>query len=399
MGNRLETRCLRALFRAGRKHDRILALQSECSCLSRCSQSCDPTRVRAGILQGQYRATIASSDPSEWLSEEIVGYDSNEPIATTTATDPRGRETAAGDRHIRDAKLIHLRLLGLCAVDEDDLHRGLAVVTLRRLVLLHMCVQEWFVWGIADNPPFSKEIVLICACGYTLALCTGWRIRWSRAAFAFALGVSVFRATNQFPVSANHHFLELGVLALGTLFDDRRESEAELLLQSCRWLVVLVLFWAGLQKVLHGYYFGGEFLSYAISQEARFAQIFGVILPADEMIRLQSYGRPAPVGAGPFRSESWALLIVSNATYLAEIGVAIGLLVRRLRPVALCAAMALIVAIEIVAREVLFGALYLGLITLFSRRALNWRLLPMFTMVYAYLLAAGFGYVPTWGAH
>ena len=160
-----------------------------------------------------------------------------------------------------------------------------------------------------------------------------------------------------------------------------------------------VLFWAGLQKVLHGYYFGGEFLSYAISQEARFAQLFGVLLPSDELIRLQSYGRPAPLGAGPFRTESWALLMISNATYLTEIGVAIGLLVRRLRPFALCGAMALIVAIEIAAREVLFGALYIGLIALFSERALNWRLLPMFAVIYAYLLAAGFGWVPTWGAH
>lgn len=295
--------------------------------------------------------------------------------------------------------MIHLRLLALCGVDDNDLHRDLAVQTLRRLVLLHLCVQEWFVWRIANNPPFSKEVVLLCACAYTLTLCLGWRVRWSRAAMAFALGVSIVRITNQFPFSANHHYLELGVLALGTLFDDREEGEAELLLQSCRWLVVAVLFWAGLQKILHGYYFGGEFLNYAISQELRFTQIFGVLLPSDELIRLQSYGRPVPLGAGPFRSESWALLMVSNATYLTEIGVAIGLLVRRLRPFALCAAMTLIVVIEVAAREVLFGALYLSLIALFSRRALNWRLLPMFAVIYAYLLAAGFGWVPTWGAH
>ncbi len=290
--------------------------------------------------------------------------------------------------------MIPQRVLALCDVDEDDLHRGLAVQTLRRLILLHLCVQEWFVWRMANNPPFSKDVVLLCACTYTLALCVGWRVRWSRAAFAIALGVSIIRIANQFPFSANHHYLELGVLALGTLFDDRKEGEAQLLLQSCRWLVVVVLFWAGLQKILHGYYFGGEFFSYAISQEVRFAQIFGILLPSDELIRLQSYGRPAPLDAGPFRTESWALLIVSNATYLMEIGVAIGLLLRRLRPFALCAAMALIVAIEVAAREVLFGALYLGLIALFSRRALNWRLLPMFAVLYAYLIAAGFGWVP-----
>jgi hypothetical protein len=294
---------------------------------------------------------------------------------------------------------IHLRLLALTGIDDDEVRRGLAVQTLRRLVLLHLCVQEWFVWLQAKDLPYSKHVVLLCACAYTLGLCLGWRVRWSRAAFAFVLVVSILRLANQFPIAANHQYLELGVLALGTLFDDRRKGEAQLLLQSCRWLAATVFFWAGLQKVLHGYYFGGEFLSYAISQEARFAQIFGVLLPSDELIRLQSYGRPAPLGAGPYRATSWALVLVSNATYLMEILAAIGLLVRRVRPLALCAAMALIVAIEVAAREVLFGALFLGLIALFDRRALNWQLLPMFVVLYAYLLAAGLGFVPTWGAH
>ena len=262
-----------------------------------------------------------------------------------------------------------------------------------------MCVQEWFVWLVARNPPYSKHVVLICACAYTLGLCFGWRVRWSRIAFAFVLLVSILRTANQFPFPANHHYFELGVLALGALFDDRKKGEAELLLQSCRWLVATVFFWAGLQKVLHGYYFGGEFLSYAISQEPRFAQIFGVLLPSEELIRLLSYGRPAPLGAGPYRAASGALMLVSNATYLLEMGVAIGLFIRRVRPVALCVAIALIVAIEVVAHEVFFGALYLGLITLFARRALNRQLLPLFVAIYAYLLAAGLGFVPTWGAH
>jgi len=294
---------------------------------------------------------------------------------------------------------IPLRLLALAGFDEDEVQRGLAVQALRRLVLLHLCVQEWFVWLMAENPPYSKQVVLLCACSYTLGLCLGWRAPWSRAAFAFVLAVSITRLANQFPIAANHQYLQLGVLALGTLFDGRRKGEAQLLLQSGRWLVATVLCWAGLQKVLHGYYFHAEFLSYAISQEARFAQLFGMLLPSDELIRLQSFGRPAPLHAGPYRATSWPLLLVSNATYLMEILVAIGLFIRRVRPLALCAAVALILAIEVAAREVFFGALFLGLIALFARRALNWQLLPLFVVFYAYLLAAGFGFVPTWGAH
>jgi hypothetical protein len=294
---------------------------------------------------------------------------------------------------------IHIRLLALARTDGDDLQRDLSVQTFRRLVLLHLCVQEWFVWMIAENPPYSMHVVMISACAYTLGLCFGWRAQWSRAAFAFVFVVSTVKFANQFPVPANHHYLELGVLALGTLFDDREKLEAQLLLQSCRWLVATVLFWAGLQKVLHGYYFGGEFLSYAISQETRFAQIFGVLVPGEELVRLQSFGQQPPLGAGPYRASSWTLILVSNATYLLEILTAIGLLIRRTRPIALCVAMALVVAIEVVAREIFFGALMLGLIALFARRALNWQLFPMFVLVYAYLLTSAFGLVPTWGAH
>jgi len=295
--------------------------------------------------------------------------------------------------------MICQRLLALSGVDENRLHRVLAVQTLRRLVLLHLFAQEWYVWMLASNPPYSKHVVLLCACAYTVVLFFGWRARWSRAAFAFALVVTIIRLTNQFPFAANHHYFELGVVALGALFDERRKGEAQLLLQGCRWLVATVLFWAGLQKLLHGYYFGGEFLSYAMSQELRFEEIFGGLLPSDELVRLQSYGRPAPLGAGPYRAESWALLLVSNATYLMEILTAIGLLVRRVRPLALCAAIVLIFAIEVTAREVLFGALFLGVILLFARRPLNSKVFPLFAALYAYLLAAGLGLVPTWGAH
>ena len=49
--------------------------------------------------------------------------------------------------------MIHLRLLALSGVDEDDAQRGLTVQTLRRLVLLHLCVQEWYVWLLANDSP------------------------------------------------------------------------------------------------------------------------------------------------------------------------------------------------------------------------------------------------------
>lgn len=310
-----------------------------------------------------------------------------EEIAPAPLRDPHGRS------------LIFLRLLALTGSDENSLQRDLSVQALRRLVLLHLCVQQWFFWQLADIPTVSQQTFLLGAYAYTLSLVVGWWPRWSRAAFCFALAISISQIFNQFPFAANHQYLELGILAFGALFDSRIDGEDQLLLQSCRWLVAAVLFWAGLQKILHGYYFGAEFLSFAISQEPRFAQIFGLLLPTDELIRLQSYGQPADVGAGPYRADSWGLVLVSNSTYVLEIGVAIGLLIRRVRRFALVTGVALILAIEVVAREVFFGAFYIALLTLFARRALNWQLFPIFAAFYVYLFAAAFGFVPAWGAH
>lgn len=269
----------------------------------------------------------------------------------------------------------------------------------RRLILLHLCVQEWFVWLTVEKPAYSTSVILFCAVAYTLGLVLGWRPRWSRAAFVFVLVISIVRHVNQFPLSANHHYLELGILALGSLFDERSEDESRLLLQSCRCVVVTVMFYAGLQKVMHGYYFSGELLSFAIAMEPRFAETLGWLLPGEELERLRSYGLPPPVGAGPYYVSSPLLMLVSNATYALEMLAAVGFLVPRLRTLTLVGAVALIVAIEVSAREVLFGGLYVGLMLLFAPRAVNARVLPLFVALYAYLVAAGFGVVPRWGAH
>ena len=58
------------------------------------------------------------------------------------------------------------------------------------------------------------------------------------------------------------------------LFDPEDPREAATALAGLRWLVCIGLFWAGLQKVLWGYYFDGTFLSFVIAQRESFASAF-----------------------------------------------------------------------------------------------------------------------------
>ena len=61
------------------------------------------------------------------------------------------------------------------------------------------------------------------------------------------------------------------------------------------------------------------------------------------------------------------LLLLSNGTWIAELGLAPALVWRRTRPLAVVLALLLLAAIELVAREVFFGLVFASLILLFAQ--------------------------------
>ena len=87
------------------------------------------------------------------------------------------------------------------------------------------------------------------------------------------------------PFTANHVFLEFLCLAFLSLLDERDELEAELLLPAIQ-SVIAIFFYTGLQTLLYGYYFDGQFLAYLAGTEDRFAALFQFIIPAEELERL-----------------------------------------------------------------------------------------------------------------
>ena len=192
--------------------------------------------------------------------------------------------------------------------------------------------------------------------------------RWRRAAFACLALFLLWRIWASFPWAGNHRYLQLLLAALAAYIDDGKEDEQRLFLRAVRFLVVLVFLYSGLQKLAHGYYFQGQFLAYSLWRDS-FATFFRQILPQEEFMRLTSY--VGNVGDGPYLVSSPLFLAVSNFVWVGEIAMGTLLLWRRTRGVALGAAVAFMVGTEIVAREFMFGSLFVAAILLFSSTELN----------------------------
>lgn len=238
-----------------------------------------------------------------------------------------------------------------------------------------------------------------------LAACAlGLKRRWGRRATAVCTGLLFVDAVLLFPDASNHSFVEFLCLGAVTLLDLGNVEQRVILGRGLRGLLVIILFYSGLQKVLYGTYFDGQFLGHLIAAEDRFAYLFQWLLPGEEFARLRGLGGfptvwGAPLPDGSYRVDAPLLVACSNLTYIAEMGLAILLLIPRTRTPAVWGTVLLIVAIELGAREITFGVLMLNLVLLFHPRDLIRPLLPYVGLGYAYLLASRIGLVAGFEFH
>ncbi len=199
--------------------------------------------------------------------------------------------------------------------------------------------------------------------------------RWRRAAFVGFTLLQAWYVWAYFPLTGNHRYLELFVAGLFALLDDRKDEERRLLLRALQWTFIVVLFYGGVQKLVHGYYFHGQFLSYSLWRVG-FHAALGPMLPAHEFERLTSY--TAAVGDGPYIVTSPVFLVASNAVWIVEIALAVLLCFRATRQVAWVMGLVFVVAMEIVAREFMFGIEVACAMLLFSRSdAIRRAILPI----------------------
>jgi len=227
----------------------------------------------------------------------------------------------------------------------------------------------------------------------TLAFAIGLRRDWVRPALALTVAIMLWKLAVTFPMSSNHFMIELLNLLLLLSLDPRSPDERALLLVASRSITAIVIFHTGLQKLLYGTYFQGQFLAFSIATKESFGEAFRLALPAEEFSRLV-HSHPKRLGAGPFLVQSPFFLLISNSVYVFELLSPLLLLLRKTRTLATLAVIVFMAFVQYGARELFFGLLLVQLLLLFLPGAWNYRLLPIFVATYVGLFLAHFWLVP-----
>jgi hypothetical protein len=277
--------------------------------------------------------------------------------------------------------------------DPEDVQKKLHAF--RSLLLLHVSVQSWN-WlylhvGVAGGQ--LSLMLLVAALVLTGCFALSFYQRMAHWAPLVAIPVLFVELQFFFPGASNSLYLALWAMLFLALLDDRAESDRALALQGLQWSTAIVFFAAGLQKVLYGAYFSGDFLSFAVGIDPVFANLYGFLIPVDELLRLQAID-PTLDGAGPYRASAPLLVAVSNAVWIAELLIPIGLLARRTRPWAALVGMVFVVLFLLCIRDVAHGLLMITLLSLFLPR--GWMLKAFWPLVFIYLCVLGMsvGYLP-----
>jgi hypothetical protein len=215
--------------------------------------------------------------------------------------------------------------------------------------------------------------------------------RAARAGFALLAATQASVIAAEFPATGNHAYLELYVLLLLTLLRPDEAGDQRLLMRSLRWLVVLVLVTSGAQKLVHGYYFRGQYLAYSLWIET-FRPVLAWLLSPDEYARLTAFG--TDVGSGPYLVTSPLLLIASNAVWVAELVLPGLLLWPRTRRLGIAGTLLLLAGIELAAREAFFGLMFTNLVVLFLPRPLGRGYVAAVVALLGWLLLGALGVVP-----
>jgi len=208
-------------------------------------------------------------------------------------------------------------------------------------------------------------LVLAVATPACLAIVVPWTRFARRGAFALLATAHAVLVWSEFPSTGNHAYLELLVCLLAAFLSPDDDGEALLYLRALRWLVVIVLFWSGIQKLVSGYWLGGEYLAFALGSET-YRSVLAWLVSPGELARLSALR--GEVGDGPYRAAGPGLVLASNVAWCAEVLLAPALCWRRTRPLALVGALVLISIIEVAAREFFFGLVFALALLNFARR-------------------------------
>ena len=119
-------------------------------------------------------------------------------------------------------------------------------------------------------------------------------------------------------------YAESSAIGVGDPFyglDDQRKSRSgtAFVFCFCEGFRLIVFFYAGVQKVLLGTYFSGQYLAYKTYMAPRFRSFAFLWCSTEEFNALISLRWPPHAGLGGFKLKTWYGLLVSNATWVLEV--------------------------------------------------------------------------------
>ena len=281
------------------------------------------------------------------------------------------------------------RFLALAA-DPRPFDRRPTLRTFEKVLLLHLSARLWY----GAFAPSSISDVGQTWMSYAMTLCFAMLFvkRLAPLAIGGAFCVMLVALWGTFPMTSNHLFLELWTLLLLVVIGGHEEAEARVWVAAMRWSVAIMLFYTGVQKVLYGAYFSGQFLIVEMILKPEFSSSIGWMLSPEEWERLRLL-IPNIVGVGPYKTSSLLLLLASNSVYLFEMSAPVLLLWERTRRAAVLVVFAFVVAIQGGAREVFFAGLMANLLMLFWPANAHRYALPVFSVVYVVIGLARAFYV------
>lgn len=224
-----------------------------------------------------------------------------------------------------------------------------------RFLLFHLAIKGLHA-ALSPGRPVDYGV----ACGFVICLLLSLRRRSLQLAIWCALPVLCVRLASFFPSTANLSGLEFLSLLFLSIAHLEKPDDQQILSSALRFLVIWAMFFSGLQKVLHGTYFNGAYLGMLIANQGRFVLPFYFVMPEDELNAIVD----GPV-TGPYEIHSPIVLLFSNLVYILEILAAVLLAIPRFRNVGVVLTAALLVAIEVAAREYMFGVMVINLLCLF----------------------------------
>jgi uncharacterized membrane protein YphA (DoxX/SURF4 family) len=204
----------------------------------------------------------------------------------------------------------------------------------------------------------SMSVVLLVLLGFSFVR----RARRAQDLLTVAAFAAVF--IGSFPQAANHIFVAT-MAATALLLHRERAVERRAVALAWRWILLVIVFAAGWQKLRHGEYDHGEYLTYAALSDSRMGLLDSLIVPASQVEHLRlalAPGMDIPVHPPVFPGQVLSWLVLFGELLLPLLV----LWSPRFRTASLWAIAAILVGAQLYAREFGFALLVVWLLISFA---------------------------------